>query len=145
MAFQTECPDIFEIAFAAALYNWNDMVGVPKAFPDAQPRAQAPVGERLLAANTAQALQMFPGRNAIHAALRAHALVALQDSFANITGIGAQPPLRDAPVRAERMAPVGHLETAPAAKIPPIRAFWEAAAVGPAARHCADSTHGSII
>jgi hypothetical protein len=109
MAFQAEGSEVCEIALAAAFDHRNDMIGIPKAFSGSRSGTKAPIDPGLQAGGSAQSLQMSPGRQAIDAALTADALVALEHSLADVSGIGAQAPFLDAPVRTECEAALGYL------------------------------------
>src|SRR5579862_5528192 len=113
MALQAESADVCEIAFASAFDDGNDMVSVPEGFSEAA--AQAPVEEGFQACGAAQALDAAFGFEAVDAALSANAAVALQDFFAEIAGIAAQPPFFHAPIGAKGPAAGGDLEITPAA------------------------------
>jgi hypothetical protein len=115
VTLQAQSPDVFEITFAPAFDYGNDMIGVPEAFSTSRSETESPFQPSLQASRASQSLQMFPGRQAIDAALHADTLVSFQYFFADISRIGAQPPLLHAPVRAERQPALRHLQTAPAA------------------------------
>jgi len=115
MAFEAQSADIFEITFAPAFNYRNDMVGIPQAFSTSRSEAESPFQPSLQASRAAQSLQMFPDRQAIDATLRADTLVTFQYFFANISRIGAQPPLLHAPIGTERQPTFRYFQTAPAA------------------------------
>jgi hypothetical protein len=115
VALEAQSPDVFKITFAAAFDYRNDMVGIPQTFSTGGSKAEPPFQPSLQASRSSQSLQMFPGRQAIDATLRAHASVAFHYFFADVSRIGAQPPFLHAPVGAERQPTLRHLQTAPAA------------------------------
>lgn len=84
---------------------------------------------------------MAPFGQAIEAAYRAHAAVALKNTFAKVAGIAAQLPFLDAPIRAERQPPRRNFQIAPAAKATPIRPLGQTGTVRTASRHGALFSH----
>ncbi len=113
MALQAKSADVGQIAFASALHNRDDVIGVPQAFPS--PWAQTPCEQRLELRRSAQPLQLPFGTEAIDTADGADAAVALQHFFAEIAGVGAQAPFFHALGGAKGRAAFGHLKIAPAA------------------------------
>jgi hypothetical protein len=121
------------------------MVGVPQALSTGGSQTKPPFPPSFQPSPASQSLQMFPGRQAIDATLRADSLVACQYFFADISGIRSQPPLLHAPVRTESQPTLRHFQTAPAAQISAVRAFGKTVTISPPARHRSCGTHGPIM
>jgi len=115
MAFQAKRSYVLEITFSAAFDYGNDMISIPEASSTGRSEPEPPFQPSFQTGGATQSLQLPPGCQAIDAALRTDALVALQDFFADVSRIGAQAPFLHAPVRAEGESSLGHLEIAPAA------------------------------
>ena len=131
MAFEAQRLHIGQIAFAPALDNRHDMIGIPERFA----RAETPFSGCPQTRRTAQPANAAKFGNAIESALRADAAVALEDSFAQMSWVAAQSPLFNAPVGAEGLAPGWNFEAAPAAEMTPVRPFRQIRAIGCSARH----------
>src|ERR1700736_5193495 len=113
MASQAQRAHIGEIALAAALGYGHDMVGVPKV------TAAAPVLLELPARGVIELAFVFAQRLGIEAALRAHAAIASEDLIAEISRIGAKPPLAHAGVAAKSEAAARNFSAAPPAGAAP--------------------------
>ncbi len=147
MAFQTQRPDVAEIALAAAFHHRHKVIGIPECLSCNAPGRppEPPVLESFQAGNAAKALQLTSSLQAIDAAAGAHAAIALQHFLAQVPGIASQPPFFHAPVRAERLPARRNLEIAPAAEAPAVNAFGQISAVCPAAGHGSFGTHVGFV
>jgi hypothetical protein len=115
VALQAKRAHVGKIAFASTFGHGHDVVGIPEVAP------AAPVLFELAASRVVQLTLVPAQRFGVQAASRADAVVAQEDLFAQVTGIGAQFPFVDACLRAKREASLGNFALAPAA--------WLAAAI----------------
>ena len=143
MANKTERPQIFEIAFAAALDHWQDMIGVPQRFPRQPP--EAPSFEQFQPMNTARPLQIEQRRGRIDFAYRAHASVTSKHLLAKVARIGAQLPFVDAEIGAEGESPGRDFEIAPSAERSAIGTLFDRGAIGKTAGHGAGGAQNISI
>jgi hypothetical protein len=90
---------------------------------------EAPAHEKPVAVLAPRPLQFEVRRAGVGVADCANALIALEDVFAQIARIAAKAPFMDAPRRAERQAPRGNLEPAPAAQGTAIPALLKSGSV----------------
>jgi hypothetical protein len=139
MTLEAKRADVREVAFAATFGYRNDVVGIPQAF--AKAGTDAPFGARTGTGNSAHSFEMMPCGDAIDTADGANTAIALQDFLAEMTGVGAELPFLDAPIRAKREAAFGYFQIAVAAQIAAVLAFGQTIAVSPAARHGAYCAH----
>jgi len=145
---ETEGADVGEVALAAAFDDREDVVGVPEAF--AEFGFEAPVGHELLAAFATGAGEAAAFKEGVDVAEGAAALVAEEDLFAEVAGLGAEAPLVDAVCRAEGEAARRDLKRAPAAEAAVVGAAGsgvagEGGAGDAAAGHGAESAHLFLI
>lgn len=94
VALQAERAHIGEVALAASFRHCLHVVGIPKRLPAILP--QPPCFEEPAAGGEIQLAHIPAQRHGIHAALRAHAAIAIEYLPAQITGIRAQLPLMHA-------------------------------------------------
>jgi hypothetical protein len=94
-----------------------------------------------MARNPTQPHDPPPFGQAVRLAHGADALVTIEDLLAHIAGIGPEPPLHNAVIRAEREPAFGDLQAAPTAKVAAMGSFGKCVAVGAAAGHDARGTH----
>jgi hypothetical protein len=123
VAGEAECAQVTKVAFTAAFDHRHNVVGIPQATPVEAP--EPPAAEQPQTVSAARALQLGIGRRGVSAARRANAAIALPDLIAQVSRIGAQAPLVDAPLRTKRVSPARNLKPAPAAKRPLVLAFFE--------------------
>ena len=107
------------------------MIGIPKRFAAADLPAFAGIETR----RTAKALDAVPFGDAIDPADCADAAIALEHSFAEMSGITTQLPFLDAKVGAEGNAAGWNFQIAPAAKVTAVWPFRQSFAIGTAAGH----------
>lgn len=120
MTHQAESPEIVEVALAATLGHRQNVIGVPEG-TSCSDAANSPHFERLFACSAAAPSQRTVGSDGVHFAECASTAIACKDLIAQISGIGAQPPLMHTVVRAERAAARGeNLQLAPAAQRPAV-------------------------
>jgi len=87
VAAHAEGADVIEVAFAAALGDGDDVIGVPEGTAMREGRG---------AFRTREAAQAAVFRNGIDAAERAYPAIALEDQFTEVAGVGAETPFADA-------------------------------------------------
>lgn len=139
MAFETQRPDVLEIAFAATFDDGHDMIGVPKAVSGTG--AQPPFKESFQPRGAAKTFDLPFCMQAVEPATDADTAIAFQNPLANIGRIATQTPLFHAPIRTKSQAALGNFEIAPTAKIAAIRALRKSTPVDPTATHCSSCTH----
>jgi hypothetical protein len=139
MAVQAKCAQVVEIALAAALGYWQDVISVPQALAPEIP--ETPDSEQILPALGARAPQEGVGGERIYGAAGADALIAFTDGVAQVGRAGAQPPLVHAIYRAEGTAAFRDLKRAPAAAWASSKASGQKRSDGAAARHGACGAH----
>src|ERR1051326_5706682 len=110
VAEEAEGLHIGKIAFAAALGDRHNVIGIPETV------AAAPVLFELLARSPVELALVFAQRFGVDAARGTDAAVAQKDLLPQITGVGAQLPFVDAVRAAKREPAFGHFETAPSAE-----------------------------
>ena len=116
MTGQTKSAEVVEVALAAAFRHRDLMVGVPQGAAGSH-AAQTPDGELLRARVPPRALEPGHGGDGVGGAQGADAAVAGEHLVAQIAGVGAEPPLVNAELRAEGAAARGeNLQPAPAAQ-----------------------------
>src|SRR5437667_4398471 len=93
----------------------------------------------------ASPLQVEISHAAIHAANGANTFVAGQYLLSQITGICAQPPFMDAPIRTEGEAAHRNFKIAPAAQTTAVRAFLKGGSIGKPAGHGARSAQETFL
>jgi hypothetical protein len=140
---KADSADVGEVAFAAALGNGQDMIGVPKR--TALARLETPFRPAEDAARPAQTLESSPLRYTVESTLGADAAIARKNLFPKVARIAAETPFVHAEVRAKRAAAGRDFEAAPPAEIATMRSFGKGAGVDPAAWHRAGSAHGNIL
>ena len=113
MALQAQRADVRQVAFAAALNDRCDMVGIPQC--PARIDLNAPFVPGPQPCRSAQLSEVVIRGLAIGAANSAYAPVALEDLFPNVPGIAAELPLIDTPLRAEGDPAFGDFKVAPTA------------------------------
>jgi len=121
MASKAERTDVQQVALAAPFHHRDNVIGVPKT--RSLPNLQSPFRPHRQPSSPARRFQSKKFHPAIDAARRAHTVVTLEHTLAQITRIAPQFPFMDAPFRAERAAALRHFETAPPAKIAPFRSL----------------------
>jgi hypothetical protein len=117
MASQTKSAHIRKVALPPALGDRNNMVRIPKRFP--APFPQSPLPEKPPPSRVIELANVAPYPGSIHPTFCADALVALENLFPQIAGIGTQLPLMDAGIRTKRAPPARNLRTTPTAQWAP--------------------------
>lgn len=125
MALETEGAHVGEIAFTAAFGYGDGVIGVPETFS----AANVPGGVGFGSRNTSQFFHAAQLGDTIETADGADAAIPLEDALAQVTGVGAQLPLFDAPFGTEGEAPARNFEIAPAAEAAPIGTFGQRGAI----------------
>jgi len=143
MADQAQGSDVLQIAFAAALDHWDNMIRVPKR-PSANP-LEPPTRQQLLPMSPARPLQVEIGHPAIHPAYRADAPVTGEYLLAQIPGIRAKAPFMDAPIRAEGEPARGDLEVTPAAERTAVLPSRQCSSIGKSAGHGSGRAHKTFL
>ena len=119
MAFQAQRPDIGEIALAATLGNRRDVVGIPQA---GSPQIlQAQVAQHADSLRCPEPLDAAPLGDGVHSAGGADPFIAFKYLVPEVSRIGTQAPLVNAPIRAEGPPPDWNLQAAPSAQDSPPR------------------------
>ena len=141
MTNNTKSAEVFEVPLATAFDHWNDMVRVPQRparepFPPPMLQQPQPMG-------STGAFQIDVGRVCVDPANGAYTAIAGEDLFAQITGIGANAPLVNAPIRTKRESPRRDLEIAPATQRTSARTFLQSVAIGEAAGHGSGRAHNN--
>ena len=131
VTFQTERAHVRQIAFAAAFTHRKDVICIPKRFS----AAQLPAFACFETGRTAKAFDAVPFREAIDSAHCADAVIALEHSLAEMSGIAAQPPFLHAELGTERNAAGRNFQIAPTAKASAVRPFRQSFAISAAAGH----------
>ena len=123
------------------------MIGVPKGLPDKCPRTgvEAPFEKSFQAGRAAKTFQLAFCLQAIDTATGADAAVALQDFFANITGIAAEPPFFYTPRRAKCPAALGNFQIAPTAEVAAMGPLGKCLPIRPPPGHGSFSTHVWVL
>jgi hypothetical protein len=137
MTLQTQSAKVGEVAFASALCDRDDMIGIP----DRLPAPDLPIRQSALARSASQFAQTRELRDAIQTARCTDAFVALEYSLAEMAGVGTEPPFFYAPIGAEGPSALRNLKIAPAADASSVVPFRDRLAVYSTARHCALRTH----
>jgi hypothetical protein len=109
VAFDAQRSHVREVAFATAFHHRHDMVRIP------QVATAAPILFELAARPVIQLALIAAHRLSIETALRAHTGIAREYLFAQVSGIGAQPPFMYAGIGAKRESALGDSDPAPAA------------------------------
>jgi hypothetical protein len=86
VTFQAECSHIREIALPAAFGNRHTVVGIPQRL--AALFAQPPFLQEFPSGGEIEAAQIAAKRHRIRPALGADSVVALQNLFAQVAGVG---------------------------------------------------------
>ena len=114
MTLQAQRPEIGEIAFAATLRNWRDVVGIPQA---GSPQIlQAEIAKHAYSSRCPKPLDPAPFSDGVHSADGANTFVAFKHLLPEVPRIGAQPPFVNAPIGAEGSPPRWNLQAAPSAQ-----------------------------
>ncbi len=125
VAGQAEGADVFEIALAATLCDWENVVGVPERTAAGE-GLHAIERESGSAGFASGALERGEDRDGVGAAEGAYAAVAGKDLIAEIAWVGAQTMLVDAVIGTEGAAAFGEdFELAPAAERAAVGAFGQ--------------------
>jgi len=142
VATQTQGADVGQVAFAAALDDRQDVVGIPERF--ARSSAKAPMPEQRRAAGSARKAELSGGAHRVQSAIGADTPIALEYLFSKVCGLCSEFPLVDTKSRTEGVSPAWNLKGAPATKAAAIRPSWNQFAVDPAALHGSRSAHRSV-
>jgi hypothetical protein len=144
MTTKAERSDVVEIALATTLGHRKNMIGIPKTL--AHSFSKAPVlhkGHTAFAARSLQ-LAMFPDR--IQSTVGAHASIALENLFAQVTRLRPQLPLVYTKIGAEGEAASRHLKRTPAAQAAPIGTARNILTVDPSStRQNSRSAHTLVL
>ncbi len=142
VALETESTHVGEIAFAAALGDRQDVIGVPEGFA----AAHRPFGGGPRASRTSEALDSVKLGDAVEMANGADTAIASENTFAKVAGVTAQLPFFDAPIGTEGQPSRRDLKTAPTAEATAVFACSQGLPIDAATtRHCAFSRHAHRI
>lgn len=139
VAPQAERAHVRQVALAATLGDGDDVIGIPEAL--AAWRNVALAAHRLLHGPALVADAPHQG-DGVEAAEGADTAIAGENLVAQVAGIGAQLPLVDAVIAAERPPPLGYLGVAPAAETATVGTARGAAAHPAGGRTGAKHAHG---
>ncbi len=114
MAEQAQWAHIRKIALPTTLGHRNDVVGIPQRLPAAV--FESPLPEHLSPRSVIQLAHIASDFFRIHAALRANALIAIENMLAQIAGIRAKLPFVDADIATEGPSAFRNFRTAPPAE-----------------------------
>ena len=133
VARQAERAQVVEVALAAALGYWEDVVSVPEraAAGDELHPVERQAGDAGFATGS---LECRVDRDGIGLAEAADAAIAGEDLVAEIAGVGAESPLVDAVVGTEGATPFcQYFKFTPAAERQAVGSGWELVPLGAAA------------
>lgn len=129
MTLETESAHVAEIAFAAALGDRDDVIGIPQRFA----AFQTPGRSGLQPSGAAKTADVRVFGDAVGATQSTNAFVAFENAFAQMSRIATQTPFFNAEGGAEGVAAGWDFELAPTAKTAAVRAFAQNAFIGPTA------------